>query len=241
MGAGRGPRRKDDRHDQALSQLLGSARRGHRGAHPARRGVSAAALAARAARHASGARAGHGLREGVDAHARQLRDRDVRARRPRAVPADAGLAAGARRADPRHRARAVGLLPRDHDPDVRPGARRRAGRVRDGAGDQRADRPAASLPGARRSADGRAAFRRRRRRRRRRAGGASRALRLDRRRQQHGELLDRGGRDPRPGSGARLSARARARRRDLRARARNRARAHHASPARRPRRRPDAT
>ena len=148
---------------QAFSQLLGPARRRHRGADPPRRGVPPAALAARAARHAARARAGHGLREGVDAHARQLRDRDVRARRPRAVPADAGLAAGARRADPRHRARAVGLLPRDDDPDVRARTRRRAGRVLVGAGDQRAHRSAAPLPGAGGSADRRAAVRRRRR------------------------------------------------------------------------------
>ena len=71
-----------------------------------RRGISPAALAARSARDAPRPRAGHGLREGVDADARQLRDCDVRARRPRAVSADAGIAAGARRADPRHRARA---------------------------------------------------------------------------------------------------------------------------------------
>ena len=143
---------------QTFSQLLGPARRRHRGADPPRRGVPPAALAARAARHAARARAGHGVREGVDAHARQLRDRDVRARRPRAVPADAGLAAGARRADPRHRARAVGLLPCRDDPDVRARTRRRAGRVFVGAGDQRAHRSAAPLPGAGGSADRRAAI-----------------------------------------------------------------------------------
>ena len=189
------------------------------------------------ARDAPGTRAGHGVREGVDADARQLRDRDVRAGRARAVPRDAGLAAGTRRAAARHRARARRLLPRHHAADLRAGAGRGDGALRAHPGDQRPDRSAAPVPAAGGSADGRAAFRRRRRR----AHLALGEVRLDRRRQQHGQLVDRGGRHPGPGPGDRVPGGLRARRGRDGARARDRARADHAWFASRRRRSRDAT
>ena len=54
----------------------------------------------------------------------------------------------------RHRARAVALRRRHHDPHLRAQRRRGAGALRLRPGDQRAHRPAASLPGARRPAHG---------------------------------------------------------------------------------------
>ena len=118
--------------------------------------------AAHAARHASRPRAGHGVREGLDAHARQLRDRHVRARRPRALPRPRRARSSGAASRSRDTARVlVRLLPRHHDPHLRPRPRRGDGALRAGAGHQRPHRSAAPLPGAGRSADRRAAVRRR--------------------------------------------------------------------------------
>ena len=151
------------------------------------------------------------LREGLDAHARVVRGRRVRARRPRGRAVVAGQPDRARRADRGHRARAVGLLPRDRDPHVRAGARR---------GSSRAPRPCRSSTGSPTSSI----------RVRSRpicspcASTSARtrrpALRVDRRRQQHGALVDRGRRDVRPRARARVPRRLRARSAARRGRAR---------------------
>ena len=76
------------------------------------------------------------------------------ARRARAVPLVARHPARPGRADPRHRPRAVALSRRHHDPHLRPRRRGGAGALRLHPGHQRPHRPAASLPGPRRPADG---------------------------------------------------------------------------------------
>ena len=115
----------------------------------------------------------------------------------------------------RDTARVLGrLLPRHRHPHLRARRRRGAGALRAGAGDQRAHRSVASVSGAGRSVHRLGAARARRARARRRA------LRLDRRRQQHGALVDRGRRHPRARSLARLPRGLRSRRRGARARAR---------------------
>ena len=83
----------------------------------------------------------------------------------------------------RHRARAVALRRCDHDAHRQRGEAARAGGIRHGAGDQRADRHVASVPADGRRADVRGASRPDRR-----AG-----RRLVRRRQQRRAKLDRGG------------------------------------------------
>ena len=108
--------------------------------------------------------------------------------------------------------------------------------LRERAGHQRPHRSASPLPGARRPADGGGPLRRLGRRPARHAAPGE--VRLDRRRQQHGELLDRGGRDPGPRPGDRLPGGLRARRQHDGARARHRAGPDHASCATRPRRSP---
>src|SRR5207247_2573390 len=77
------------------------------------------------------------VRKAVDADARVLRGRGVRARRQLRRAADRRLADGPRRADRGHRARARELLPGDHGPHVRAGARRRVRARVERARDQR--------------------------------------------------------------------------------------------------------
>ena len=114
----------------------------------------------------------------------------------------------------RDTARVLGrLLPRHRHPHLRSRRRRGAGALRAGAGDQRAHRSVAPVSGAGRSVHRLGAARPRRARARRRA------LRLDRRRQQHGALVDRGRRHPRARSLARLPRGLRPRRRGAGARA----------------------
>ncbi len=155
-------RSRDERsHDaaQALPQLLGPARRRHRGADPARRGVPPAALAARAARDAARAACSAWCsRRRRRARAPASRSRCSSSAATRSSCGTQGSQLGRGEPHPRHRARAVGLLPRHHDPHLRPGSRRRDGALRVGPGHQRPHRPAAPLPGAGRSADGRAAL-----------------------------------------------------------------------------------
>ena len=79
-----------------------------------------------------------------------------------------------------HRARALALPRRDHDPHVRPGRRRGARPPRHDPGDQRPDGQLASLPGARRRDDDPRAAR----------PARGRAARLPRRRQQRLRVAD---------------------------------------------------
>ena len=120
------------------------------------------------------------LREALDPHAGLLRRRHAPARR-RVDHADRpGDAARPRRDHRRHRAGAVALCRRHHDPHARPRRADRARRARDRAGDQRPDAALASLPGDGRRDDVRGASR----------PDPRQDRRLDRRRQQRADLLD---------------------------------------------------
>ena len=126
--------------------------------------------------------AGDDLRPALDPHARLVRRRHAPARR-RVDHADRpGDAARPRRDHRRHRARALALRRRDHDPHPRARDAAGARRACDRAGDQRAHPALASLPGAGRRDDLR---------------GASRLdprqdRRLDRRRQQRAGVVGAG-------------------------------------------------
>ena len=117
------------------------------------------------------------LPEALDAHARVLRGRHPRARRPRGRAARRGAAALARRGAARHRARALAPRRRDRGADRARRDARGARRAQHRPGDQHAHRAAPPLPGARRPADAarglrlarRPARRLRRRRQQRRA------------------------------------------------------------------------
>ena len=144
------------------------------------RAMKAARDARRARRAARRQDAGDDLRQAVDAHARVVRRRHASAWRRSDLADRAGNAARPRRNAGRHRARAVALCRRHHDPHPRSrvGGRARAPRHR--AGDQRPDPTLASLPGAGRRHD----IRGKARADPRPHGG------LDRRRQQRAGVLD---------------------------------------------------
>ena len=94
----------------------------------------------------------HDLREGLDAHARSAsRSACTSSAATRSTWPTQGIADRPRRAAARHRARAGRLLPRHRHPHLRARRRRGAGALRAGAGDQRAHRSVAPVPGAGRS------------------------------------------------------------------------------------------
>ncbi|CAA9312670.1 MAG: Ornithine carbamoyltransferase, partial [uncultured Gemmatimonadaceae bacterium] len=119
------------------------------------------------------------LHQGEHPHAGLVRGGRVAARGARALPLAARRAARPRRAHRRHRARAVALRGRDHDPHLRALGRRGARALRGRARDQRAHRPAPPVPDPRRPAH-RAPAPRWLRGEAHRVGGG---------RQQHGQLL----------------------------------------------------
>ena len=104
------------------------------------------------------------LREALDAHARVLRGRHRRARRPRGRAALRRDAALARRGAARHRARALPARRRRRPAHRRRRDPRGARRAQHGAGHQHAERAPPPLPGARRPADAARGVRRARRR-----------------------------------------------------------------------------
>ena len=186
----------------------------------------------RGAASPSGPDARDDLPEALDAHPRLLRGRHVAARRRRALPLRVGPAARPWRERQGHRARALALPRRDHDPHVRPGGRRGARPQRDDPGDQRPDGQLAPVPGARRRDDDPRAARPVR----------GRAAHLPRRRQQRLRVADgrRGeARDAlhRRGAARLRARRGRARRRAHRRRGDRRGRARRQRPARGERRR----
>ncbi len=182
-------------HDaQARSALaVGSRRRRDPLAHAPRRRAQAHAPGrpARTSR-SPGKTLGHDLREGLDAHPRSAsRSACTSSAATRSYLATQGSQIG--RGEPlRDTARVLaGYCHGIVHPHLRARRRRGAGALRADPGHQRAHRSAAPVPGAGRPVHRLGAPRPRRARPRRRP------LRLDRRRQQHGALVDRGRRHPR--------------------------------------------
>src|SRR5215207_1765841 len=141
------------------------------------------------------------ISQAVHPHARVVRGGGVA---PGDAPGDAATrraAARPRRAARGHRARPLGLRRGAGGPHVRPGGSRRARNGGLRAGDQRADRRASSVPGARRPADSPGPLRRPR-------GPADR---IPRRREQRRALIDRGREPRRNAHDGRNAARLRAR------------------------------
>ena len=101
----------------------------------------------RGAAAARGQDAGDDFRASLDAHPRFVRRRDARARRRDHRADRRGNAARPRRDDRRHRARALPLRRRDHDPHPRSRRPRGARGACDGAGHQRAHQTIAPLSG----------------------------------------------------------------------------------------------